>query len=147
MDETPVSFDLPNSYTLEKHNFNTISIKITGYKRSIFTVILDCIADSLKLPPVIIFKLKNKLREEFSNNIFIRTNEKGWVNKKEIIWWINNIWSKRSSDQLSNPRSLFVLDSFCRHLVNFVKERLNEVHTNMTIIPRSLISKLQSLNM
>ncbi len=41
MDETPVSFDLSSSYTLEKHDSNTISIKTTGYEKSMFTVILD----------------------------------------------------------------------------------------------------------
>ena len=60
MDKTPVSFDLSSFYTLEKCSSNTINIKTTGHERSIFTVILDCIADSSKLPPVIIFKLKNK---------------------------------------------------------------------------------------
>ncbi len=50
-------------------------------------------ADSSKLSSVIIFKLKNKSREKFSNSVFIRTNEKGWVNKEKMI---NNIWSKRS---------------------------------------------------
>ena len=89
MDETPVSFDLSSSYTLEKHDSNTISIKTTGHERSI----LDCMADSSKLSSVIIFKLKNKSREKFSNSVFIRTNEKGWVNKEKMI---NNIWSKRS---------------------------------------------------
>jgi len=63
-----------------------------------------------------------------------------------MIWWINNIWSKRSFDQLSNPKSLFVLDFFYGHLVNSVKEKLNEIHTNITVIPESLISKLQSFD-
>ena len=77
MDETPVSFDLPSFYTLKKHSSNTISIKTTGHERSIFTVILGCMANDLKLPSVIIFKLKNKPRKEFPNSVFIRTNEKG----------------------------------------------------------------------
>ncbi len=59
MNKTPITFNLPNLYTLEKHSFNTINIKIIKYKRSIFTIILGYIADRLKLPPVIIFKLKN----------------------------------------------------------------------------------------
>lgn len=146
MDETPVSFDLPNSYTLEKRGSNTISIKTTGHERSMFTVILGCMADGSKLPPVIIFKLKNKPREEFPDGVFIRTNEKGWVNKEEMNWWIDNIWSKRSSDQLLNPRSLLVLDSFRGHLVNSVKQKLDEAHTNMAVIPGGLTSKLQPLD-
>src|SRR3954451_10038643 len=53
MDETPVAFDLPNSYTLEKYYSNTISIKTTKYERSTFTVVLGCMADGSKLPPVV----------------------------------------------------------------------------------------------
>ncbi len=63
-----------------------------------------------------------------------------------MIWWINNIWFKKSSDQLSNPKSFFILDSFYEHLVNSVKERLNEIYTNMVVIPENLTFKLQSLN-
>ncbi len=86
MDKTPISFDLPNSYTLEKYGSNTISIKTIGYKRSMFTVILGCMANGSKLPSVIIFKLKNKPQEDFPNNVYIRTNAKGWVNEEEMIW-------------------------------------------------------------
>jgi len=85
MEEISISFDLPNSYTLEKYSFNTISIKTIGHKRSIFTVILGCMADSSKLSSVIIFKLKNKSKKEFFNSVFIRINEKGWINKEEMI--------------------------------------------------------------
>jgi len=42
--------------------------------------------DSSKLSPVIIFKLKNKPKEKFSNSVFIRTNEKGWINEEKMIW-------------------------------------------------------------
>ncbi len=86
MNKTPISFDLPSFYTLEKYDSNTINIKTTRHERSMFTVILGYIADSSKLPPVIIFKLKNKPREEFSNGVFIRTNEKSWVNEEKMIW-------------------------------------------------------------
>ena len=86
MNETPVSFDLSSSYTLEKYGSNTISIKTIGYKRSMFTVILGCMANGSKLPSVIIFKLKNKSQEDFSNDVYIRTNTKKWVNKEEMIW-------------------------------------------------------------
>ncbi|RGB36286.1 hypothetical protein C1646_758247 [Rhizophagus diaphanus] len=34
----------------------------------------------LPLPPVVIFKLKNVSQEIFPNGVFIKTNQKGWVN-------------------------------------------------------------------
>jgi transposase-like protein len=145
MDETPVAFDLPNSYTLEKRGSNTINIKTTGHERSTFTVVLGCMADGSKLPPVVIFKLKNIPRETFPNGIFVRVNAKGWVNEDEMIWWVENVWSRRTVDS-SNPSSLLVLDSFRGHLVSSVKQKLHEKATNMAVIPGGLTSKLQPLD-
>jgi len=39
-----------------------------------------------------------------------------------------------------------VLDSFCDHTVNSVKNKLVEKNTNIAIIPGSCTSKLQSLD-
>ena len=36
------------------------------------------------------------------------------MNESEMLWWVENIWLKRSG-QGSNPRSLLVLDSFTAH--------------------------------
>jgi len=46
----------------------------------------------------------------------------------------------------NNPQSLLVCDSFRGHLVDSVKNRLNEKHTNLAIIPGGLTSKLQPLD-
>src|SRR4051812_21247549 len=56
MDETPMSFNLPNNTTVEQSGARTVSILSTGHERSNFTVVLSCMADGTKLPPVIIFK-------------------------------------------------------------------------------------------
>jgi len=96
-------------------------------------------ADGSKLPPVIIFKLKNIPRGTFPDGIFVRANE--------MIWWVENVWSKRTNDNsLLNPRSLLVLDSFRGHLVDSVKQKFNEAATNMAVIPGGLTSKLQPLD-
>jgi len=59
MDETPISFNLPNNTTVEQHSTKTISILSTEHECSNFTVILSCMADGTKLPSIIIFKLVN----------------------------------------------------------------------------------------
>ncbi|CAI2193014.1 14238_t:CDS:2, partial [Funneliformis geosporum] len=41
---------------------------------------------------------------------------------------------------------IFQIDSFRGHLVNSVKQKLDEVHTNMAVIPKGLTSKLQPLD-
>lgn len=145
MDETPMSFDLPSSYTLEKRGSSTVNIKTTGHEKSTFTVVLGVMSDGRKLPPVVIFKLKNVPREEFPDGIYVRVNPKGWMNQNEMLWWINNIWIQRTAE-LSNPRSLLVLDSFRGHLVDTVKQEFNNSCTNIAVIPGGLTSRLQPLD-
>ena len=98
-------------------------------------------ADRTKLEPVIIFKLKNISREVFPDGIKIQVNEKGWVNEEEILWLIENVWCNRAGIN-NNPRSLLIFDSFCGHLVNSVKNRLDEKQTNIAVIPGGLTSRL-----
>ena len=86
MDEMPVSFNLPNNITVEQCSTKTVSILSTGYEHSSFTVVLSCMANGTKLPPVIIFKLVNVPREEFSDGIIVRANPKGWMNENKISW-------------------------------------------------------------
>ena len=145
MDETSMSFDLPSSYTLEKRGSSTVNIKITGHEKSTFTVVLGVMADGSKLPPVVIFKLKNIPRETFRDGIYVRVNQKGWMNEDEMLWWINNIWIQRTVE-LSNPRTLLVLDSFRGHLVDSVKREFINSYTNIAVIPGGLTSRLQPLD-
>ena len=52
MDETPLSFNLPNSTTIKQCGTKTVSILSTGHEKANFTVVLGCMADGTKLPPV-----------------------------------------------------------------------------------------------
>ncbi|GBB96673.1 hypothetical protein RclHR1_28050001 [Rhizophagus clarus] len=94
MDETLMAFNLPSNNTIEQSGTKTISILSTGHERSNFTVVLACMADGTKLPPVIIFKLKNIPREVFPDGVIIRTNPEGWMNKNKMTWWIENVWTR-----------------------------------------------------
>jgi len=95
MDETPMTFDLPTATTVDTTGKKTITIKTTGHEKTSFTVVLGCMADGTKLPPVVIFKLKNRPAGQFPPGVFIRNNEKGWSNGDEMIWWIENVWRYR----------------------------------------------------
>jgi len=83
--------------------------------------VLACLADRIKLPPVIIFKLKKIPREEFPEGVVIRANSEEWINEEKMIWWIENIWTKYSR-RGSNPKSLLVIDSFSGHKTDTVKK-------------------------
>ena len=85
MDETPMWFDLPSNITINQKGAKTINIYTTGHEGISFTVVLGCMADSTKLPAVCIFKLKNISKEKFPRGIYIRVNEKGWVNEQEML--------------------------------------------------------------
>lgn len=145
MDETPIAFNLPSNTTIEQAGTKTISVLSTGHERSNFTVVLACMADGLKLPPVIIFKLKNIPREEFPDGVVIRVNPAGWMNENEMIWWVENIWTKRAN-RGNNPKSLLVLDSFKAHKTDAVKQRFHEKRTDLAVIPGGLTSRLQPLD-
>ena len=145
MDETPMAFNLPSNTTIEQSGSKTISILSTGHERSNFTVVLACLADGTKLPPVIIFKLKKIPQEEFSEGIIIHTNFEGWINENEMFWWVENVWTKRAN-RGNNPRSLLVLDSFTAHKTEAVKQRFYEKRTDLAVIPGGLTSRLQPLD-
>lgn len=119
MDETPVSFDLPANTTIDELGARSISIRTTGHEKANFTVVLTCMADGTKLPPLIIFKIKNIPKGNFPPEVIIRANQTGWMNENEMLYWIENVWTKR--ERLSNPQSLLVLDSFSAHIVDSVK--------------------------
>ena len=94
---------------------------------------------------MIIFKLVNVPRERFPDGVYIRANPTGWMDEKEMIWWMENVWHRRANLG-SNPRSLLVLDSFTAHKTDPVKRRFREKNTDIAIIPGGLTSRLQPLD-
>ena len=139
-----MAFDLPNNTTVDELGARSISIQTTGHENSNFTVVLSCMADGTKLPPTVIFKLKNIPRGNFPSGVIVRANPSGWMNEEEMIYWVENVWVKRAPR--SNPRSLLVLDSFKAHLVDPVKRRFDEKRTNLAVIPGGLTKRLQPLD-
>jgi hypothetical protein len=79
------------------------------------------------------------------DGVIIRANRDGWMNESEMIWWIENVWTRRAG-RGANPRSLLVLDSFTAHKTTAVKNRFREKHTDIAIIPGGLTSRLQPLD-
>ena len=69
---------------------------------------------------MIIFKLVNVPRQTFLNSVIIRANREGWMNADEMLWWIENIQTRRTISAV-HLQSLLVLDSFREHLTDPVK--------------------------
>ncbi len=77
MDKTPMTFDLLSSIIIDELEIRSVSICIIGYEKINFTVVLTYIADRIKLPFLIIFKLKNISRCNFSLEVIVRANLTG----------------------------------------------------------------------
>ena len=64
-DETPMWFDMPRNSTIEFEGVREVPIRTTGSDKVRFTVVLGYTASGDKLPPTVIFKLKNKPKGRF----------------------------------------------------------------------------------
>ena len=76
-DDTPTNFDMPLTRTVDTSGKKTFLIKTTGYEKNHFTVVLACIADGNKLPPIIIFKRKTMPKEEIPSGVIVHVHE--WI--------------------------------------------------------------------
>ncbi len=70
-------FDLLNNTTVDKIKIRTISIHTIGYKKTNFTIVLTCMTDRIKLSPLVIFKLKKILKENFLSEVIVYANPTG----------------------------------------------------------------------
>ena len=81
----------------------------------------------------------------FPSGIHVRVQPKGWMDVELMLDWVKTAWNRRPGALLKQP-ALLVLDSFRGHLVNEVKELLNENKTKLVVIPGGLPSTLQPLH-
>lgn len=145
MDETPMFFDVVGNTTINKKGEKTILVKTTGHEKQHFTVVLACLADGTKLPPMIIFKRKTMPKDKFPPGVVIHVQEKGWMDDSGCVKWINEVWARRPGAMLK-PKSLLVWDMFKSHLTDTAKKLLKSKKTDMAVIPGGLTSVLQPLD-
>ena len=146
MDETPMTFDLPASRTIDTKGNRTIQIRTTGHKKTHFTVVLSCMADSTKLKPMVIFKRKRIPKgEKFPPGVVIHCHPKGWMDEEGIILWLNKVWDARPG-ALLKKKSMLVWDQFRSHLTDTVKAKVKSLNTFQSVILGGLTSILQPLD-
>ena len=146
MDETPMTFDMPGNQTVDTVGSKTIMIKTTGHEKTHFTVVLACVADGVKLKPVIIFKRKTLPKgAKFPSGVIVQAHPKGWMDEQGTKSWISNVWNKRPGSML-NKRSLLVWDMFRAHLTDGCKKTAAGLKTDLAVIPGGLTSVLQPLD-
>ena len=141
MDETPMNFDMPPSRTVNTAGEKSIIIKTTGNEKNHFTVVLACLADGTKLKPMIILKRKTMPKDEIPPEV---VHEMGWMDENGMQLWIK-VWKCRPGG-LIRKKACLVYDMFKAHLVETVKKELEDINTDVAIIPGGLTNQLQPLD-
>lgn len=127
MDETPVYFDLQPGKSVNKSGAKSVLIRTTGSEKRHFTVVLAVAASGDMLPPMIIFKGKRDLNINVPSGWIVTVQEKGWMDEKLMLRWIQDIYLKYTRKE----RSLLVLDSFRGHLTESVKRAFRKGNSVM----------------
>jgi hypothetical protein len=94
-----------------------------------------------KLPPYNTLKRKTPPKVDVKG-VIIQAQESGSMDQALVLDWINRVWQKRPR-ALLNLRSKLILDSFCGHTTEEVKEILKSRNTEQVIIPGGLTLILQ----
>uniref|UniRef100_A0A3P9AAF4 HTH CENPB-type domain-containing protein n=1 Tax=Esox lucius TaxID=8010 RepID=A0A3P9AAF4_ESOLU len=146
MDEVPLTFDA-SSYRATTESGDT-SVKVpvtTGNENNRFTVVLSCLGDGTKLPPMVIFRRVTMPREKLPKGIVVQCNKKGWMTEELMLEWANRVWRGRPGACFS-PRGALILDSMSAHTAPGVKDHFSKtLKTDLVIIPSGLTCKLQPL--
>ncbi len=82
MDEVPVSFDMPDTRTVDVRGKEDIMLTTTGSEKSNFTVVLCCSANGTNCEPMVIFKQKTMPKGNFPRGIVVTLSTKGWMNEE-----------------------------------------------------------------
>jgi len=150
MDEVPLVFDMTPNHTLEQRGANEVGIRVSTKYKVRATLVLCSMGDGYKFPPFLIFKepkgnLPKKLFNVYNpKRVVIKANTNGWVNKKILQEWVNEIWIPNIKKDTSY---LLVWDSFsCHKDQEIIKLLLDEHDTQVEIIPGGCTSVLQPLD-
>ena len=90
MDGTPLYFDVVPSKVITKKGTNSVIVRTTGSEKRQLTTILSVTSDSDVLPAMVVFKGKCLL--DIQEGVFIRVQEKGWMDETLILKWIDLVW-------------------------------------------------------
>jgi len=145
MDEVPVSFDMPDTRTVDVTGKEDIILTTTGSEKCNFTVVLCCTADGAKCEPMVIFKRKIMPKVNFPKGIVVTVSPKGWMNEEIMSQWLEKVWRKRKGS-FFRPKSLLIYDSHRSHLTPGIKEMVQK-HSQLAVIPGGLTKILQPLDL
>ena len=145
MDETPMTFDLPGNRTVNQIGVKTVMVRTTGHEKTHFTVVLSCMANVVKLKPVVIFKHKTLPKgAKFQSGVIVQAHPKGWMDNDGTKDWLRRMWNTRPG-VMHAKRSMLVWDMFRAHVTDDVKASAKSLKKDLAVIPGGLTSVLQDL--
>lgn len=70
-----------------------VFMKTMGKEKSCFTIVLSSFADDIKLPPVIILKLKKIPQNiKFPTGVIIKSHTNGWMDENgTMVEWLEEV--------------------------------------------------------
>ena len=157
MDETPIFLNMPITRTIIKKGAKQVIVRTQGQEKCRVSVILCILADGEKLPPLIIFKAKDKgkvfksLNEDINVKkglCYIECNSNAWATEDIIEKWLKQIWFKylESPHFLSDGMGYLILDKATSHFTENIIAKYTNDYKFMTFIPSGLTRYLQPLD-
>jgi hypothetical protein len=147
MDEVPLEFD-DLGYTYDFRGVKEVSVLNTTNSKRRVTMVLSITSDAKILPPMLIFKRRTPLPEQFLRKFdklaFVACNPKGWMNGDLMKTWIEHVLSNFQRDSAS--QYFVVLDKFAAHISTDTKNALRAKGFDAFIIPGGFTGLLQPLD-
>lgn len=94
MDEIPLTFNCPPNKTVHFKGDKTVRNVTTGNEKTSFICVLACAANGQKLKSLLIFKRKTHPKDNFTNDVVVTINKKGWMCEAVMIEWLVKVWCK-----------------------------------------------------
>ncbi len=127
-----------------------MGIRVTSKYKVRATLVLCCLANGDKFPPMLIFKessgtIPKKIKDMYDKKkIVIKGNHQGWMNAQLLQEWVDEVWKPNIIDEKGY---LMIWDSFASHKDPKISEYLlEECDTQVVQIPGGCTSVLQPLD-
>lgn len=144
-DETPICLEVPSRVTVDNQGEKPVLVKTPGREKLKITAMLGVLADGRKLPPYIILRGTYIPPGKFPSGMEIRCHRYGWMTEDLMQDWLEVVWRRRTG-AAPKQRGMLILNSFRGHATDSVKSSMENMNTDMVIIPGGLTSQLQVLD-
>lgn len=146
MDQTMCRFDMPSNRTNNAKGESSIRIANTSCTKRGFTVALCARASGHKMPAFCVLKEPSgKIpgcafkKLIVPANVRVTATKNGWMSAKTLEEWMNKIWKENEDD----VRRLLILDRAPIHKTSDTKTKLEELDTDLVLIPPGCTRLLQ----